>query len=95
MIFGLPANKRPKNVQEGLGLENTGSITAPPKLPDMTAGGVMGSLTEMAMERKKSAGELGGPTQGNQQAMFNNKKKKRISHGVSDAASSFGQPTEA
>jgi len=92
-VFGLPPNKKSKNMQEGLGLETTGSITAPSKMPDMTAGGVMGSLTEMAMERKKNNGEL-GDSQGNQQAMFNNKKKKRIASGITNAARSFGQPEE-
>ena len=93
-VFGLPVNKRPRNVQEGLSLDNTDSITAPSKMPDMTTDNVMNSLTEMAMERKRSNGELGGSTQSNQQALFNNKKKKRIASGITNAASSFGQPEE-
>lgn len=80
-IFGVPNNKKPKNVNEGLGLENSGAIVPTVKVPDMT-GGAMGSLTEMAMERKKMNGELGGPSQMNQQALFNKKKQKKMNNGM-------------
>ena len=91
-ISNLPdKNKKPKNVQEGLGIDITGGVVVPPRAPEMIAGGAMGSLSEMAMERKKMNGELGGPTQMSQQEFFSNKKRKRTNNGLTDETSGFGQ----
>lgn len=91
-VFGL--QKKPKTVQEGLGLETTGGTMAapPPPMASMVAGGPMGSLAEQAIERKKMNGELGGLTQADPATLFNNKKKKRNSNvGLTDENSGFGQ----
>ena len=96
-VFGQN-QKKPKNLAEGLGLETTGGTMVappPPTISTMAAGGMMGSLTEQAMERKKMNSELGGPTQMDPQGFFNNKKKKRNANGgFTNETGGFGQAQE-
>jgi len=90
-VFGQ--QKKPKTVQEGLGLDTTGGVVTAPQPPmnNLVAGGAMGGLTEQVMERKRMNGELAGPTQMDPKALFNNKKKKRMNNGFTNESSGFGQ----
>lgn len=90
-IFGQ--QKKPKTVEEGLGLETTGGVVSAPASPmaSLAAGGAMGSLTDQVMERKKMNGELGSASQEDPSAFFNNKKKKRNNNGITNESSGFGQ----
>lgn len=87
-VFGQ--KKKPQSVAEGLGLDTTGGIVsaAPPASPmaQAVSGGMMGSLTEMAMERRK----MGGSMQSDQSTLFTDEKKKRMKNGITDATSGFG-----
>jgi len=79
-IFGLPVQKKPKNVQENLGLDNTGGVVNPPsRMADMAQGGAMGSLTEQTLSKRE---EINNPD------LF--KRKKRNINGFNEG-SGFGQ----
>lgn len=85
-VFGNP--RKPKNVSEGLGLETAGGVrpSVAPPMANQVAGGMMGSLTDMAMERKKEVGGM----QSDQSALFTDEKKKRMKNGFTNAPSGFG-----
>lgn len=85
-------NKKPKKVDEKLGIDSEGGIINPPRkeVVEMTVGAPMGSLAETALVRRQERMNNSWDNPAFESA-FNKKKKKEMRNGITNETGGFGQ----